>query len=266
MQNQPPKRSNKTLAIISIIIVAGIVGTVLYFTNQDNKEPTNKETTNNTELENNNTQNNEHKENNSTGSSEEGTNTTYDENGALLFSIEDVFTITGRGTVVTGNVQRGKLKVGDTVQIVGLNEEILTTEVTGIEMFRQQKDEATVGDNAGIVLKDITREQVQRGQVLAKPNSINAVKKFDANIYMLTKEEGGRHTPFFEGYKPQFYFRIIDVTGTIDLPNNIEIVMPGDTVSLTVELEKNIAMEIGTEFSIREGGITIGTGTVTKIY
>ena len=167
---------------------------------------------------------------------------------------------------MTGNVQRGKLKVGDTVQIVGLSEEILTTEVTGIEMFREQKDEATVGDNAGIVLKDITREQVQRGQVLAKPNSIVAATKFDADVHILSKEEGGRHTPFFDGYRPQFYFRTTDITGVVDLPDTIEMVSPGEDVSFTTTLVSNVAMEVGTEFSIREGGRTIGKGTVTKVY
>jgi len=266
VQTPPPKKSNKGLVIIALLIVVGIVAAVLYFNNQNKKEPTNNETPNNSEVENNNEQNNEQQNNNSTGSVEEGTNTTYDENGAFLFSIEDVFTITGRGTVVTGNVQRGKLKVGDTVQIVGLSEEILTTEVTGIEMFREQKDEATVGDNAGIVLKDITREQVQRGQVLAKPNSIVAATKFDADVHILSKEEGGRHTPFFDGYRPQFYFRTTDITGVVDLPDNIEMVSPGEDVSFTTTLVSNVAMEVGTEFSIREGGRTIGKGTVTKVY
>ncbi|MBQ3511567.1 MAG: hypothetical protein IJA30_07520 [Bacilli bacterium] len=266
VQTPPPKKGNKGLVIIALLIVVGIVAAVLYFNNQNKKEPTNNETPNNSEVENNNEQNNEQQNNNSTGSVEEGTNTTYDENGAFLFSIEDVFTITGRGTVVTGNVQRGKLKVGDTVQIVGLSEEILTTEVTGIEMFREQKDEATVGDNAGIVLKDITREQVQRGQVLAKPNSIVAATKFDADVHILSKEEGGRHTPFFDGYRPQFYFRTTDITGVVDLPDNIEMVSPGEDVSFTTTLVSNVAMEVGTEFSIREGGRTIGKGTVTKVY
>ena len=265
LQPQPSKKSNKGLVIVAIIIVVGIVVAFLYFNNQDKKELTDNETPNNSEVENN-SQNNEQQNNNSTGSVEEGTNTTYDENGAFLFSIEDVFTITGRGTVVTGNVQRGKIKVGDTVQIVGLSEEILTTEVTGIEMFRQQKDEATVGDNAGLVLKDITREQVQRGQVLAKPNSIVAATKFDADVHILSKDEGGRHTPFFDEYRPQFYFRSTDITGKINLPESIEMVNPGENVSFTVELIHPIAIENGTKFSIREGGRTIGTGTVTKVY
>lgn len=273
IQTPPPKKSNKGLVVLAILIVIGIVVAVLYFNNQNKNEPTNNDTSNNSEVENNNNdnqnndlQNDDEQNNNSTGIVDEETNTTYDENGAFLFSIEDVFTITGRGTVVTGNVQRGKVKVGDTVQIIGLDQEILTTEVTGIEMFREQKDEATIGDNAGIVLKDITREQVQRGQVLAQQNSIVAAIKFDADVHVLSKEEGGRHTPFFNGYQPQFYFRTTDITGTIDLPDNIEMVSPGEDVSFTVTLSSNVAMEVGTEFSIREGGRTVGKGIVTKVY
>jgi len=270
VQTQPPKKSNKGLVVIVILIIVGIIAAVLYFNNQEKKEPTNNETTNNSEVENNNQnneeQNNEEQNNNSTGSVDEETNTTYDENGAFLFSIEDVFTITGRGTVVTGRVERGKIKVGDTVQIIGLGQEILSTEVTGIEMFRQTLDEAKAGDNAGIVLKDITREQVQRGQVLAQQNSIVAATKFDADVHILSKEEGGRHTPFFNNYKPQFYFRTTDITGTISLPAGIEMVSPGEDVSFTVTLSSNVAMEVGTEFSIREGGRTVGKGTVTKVY
>lgn len=260
-QPQPHKKSKKVLVVIAVLAIIIIAGIVL-FGNQSKKEATNNEQSNNSGVEN----NNEEKNNSSTGSVEAGTNTTYDENGAFLFSIEDVFTITGRGTLVTGNVQRGKLRVGDTVQIVGLSEEILTTEVTGIEMFREQKDEATVGDNAGIVLKNITREQVQRGQVLAKPNSIVAATKFDADVHILSKEEGGRHTPFFDGYRPQFYFRTTDITGVINLPDNIEMVNPGEDVSVTTTLVSNVAMEVGTEFSIREGGRTVGRGTITKVY
>lgn len=273
IQTPPPKKSNKGLVVLAILIVIGIVVAVLYFNNQNKNEPTNNDTPNNSEVENNNNdnqnndlQNDNEQNNNSTGIVDEETNTTYDENGAFLFSIEDVFTITGRGTVVTGSVQRGKVKVGDTVQIIGLDQEILTTEVTGIEMFREQKDEATVGDNAGIVLKDITREQVQRGQVLAQQNSIVAAIKFDADVHILSKDEGGRHTPFFNGYQPQFYFRTTDITGTIDLPDNIEMVSPGEDVSFTVTLSSNVAMEVGTEFSIREGGRTVGKGTVTKVH
>ena len=255
---------NKTNKIVTILMTFVIIIAIIWivigmflFVNSNKKESnsTNSEENHNTNL-----------ESDTIGKVDEGTNTTYDENGAFLFSIEDVFTITGRGTVVTGHVERGTVKIGDKVQIIGLNQEILTAEVTGIEMFRSTNNEATIGDNAGILLKDITREQVQRGQVLAKPNSIVAAKKFDADVYVLTPEEGGRKTPFFTNYSPQFYFRTITITGTIELPDGIEKVNSGESVSLTTTLVSNVAMEVGTEFSIREGGRTIGKGTVTKVY
>ena len=182
----------------------------------------------------------------------------------FLMSIEDVFTITGRGTVVTGRVERGQLKLNDEVEIVGLKETQKTV-VTGIEMFRKQLDYAEAGDNAGVLLRGISREQVQRGQVLAKPGSVTPHTKFEAQVYVLSKEEGGRHTPFFSNYRPQFYFRTTDVTGVVTLPEGTEMVMPGDNVSMTVELIAPIAIENGTKFSIREGGRTVGAGTVTKI-
>ena len=182
----------------------------------------------------------------------------------FLMSIEDVFTITGRGTVVTGRVERGQLKLNDEVEIVGLKETQKTV-VTGIEMFRKQLDYAEAGDNAGVLLRGISREQVQRGQVLAKPGSVTPHTKFEAQVYVLSKEEGGRHTPFFSNYRPQFYFRTTDVTGVVTLPEGTEMVMPGDNVSMTVELIAPIALENGTKFSIREGGRTVGAGTVTKI-
>ncbi len=182
----------------------------------------------------------------------------------FLMSIEDVFTITGRGTVVTGRVERGQLKLNDEVEIVGLKETQKTV-VTGIEMFRKQLDYAEAGDNAGVLLRGISREQVQRGQVLAKPGSVTPHTKFEAQVYVLSKEEGGRHTPFFSNYRPQFYFRTTDVTGVVTLPEGTEMVMPGDNVSMSVELIAPIAIENGTKFSIREGGRTVGAGTVTKI-
>ena len=182
----------------------------------------------------------------------------------FLMSIEDVFTITGRGTVVTGRVERGQLKLNDEVEIVGLKETQKTV-VTGIEMFRKQLDYAEAGDNAGVLLRGISREQVQRGQVLAKPGSVTPHTKFEAQVYVLSKEEGGRHTPFFSNYRPQFYFRTTDVTGVVTLPEGTEMVMPGDNVNMTVELIAPIAIENGTKFSIREGGRTVGAGTVTKI-
>ena len=182
----------------------------------------------------------------------------------FLMSIEDVFTITGRGTVVTGRVERGQLKLNDEVEIVGLKDTKKTV-VTGIEMFRKQLDYAEAGDNAGVLLRGISREDVERGQVLAKPGSVHPHKKFTAQVYVLSKEEGGRHTPFFKNYRPQFYFRTTDVTGVITLPDNVEMVMPGDDVAMTVELIAPIAVEKGTQFSIREGGRTVGAGVVSEI-
>ena len=182
----------------------------------------------------------------------------------FLMSIEDVFTITGRGTVVTGRVERGKLKLNDEVEIVGIKDTQKTV-ATGIEMFRKQLDYAEAGDNAGVLLRGISREQVERCQVLAKPGTVTPHTKFKAAIYVLTKEEGGRHTPFFTKYRPQFYFRTTDVTGEIELPEGTEMVMPGDNVNITVELIHPIAIEQGTKFSIREGGRTVGAGNVSEI-
>ena len=182
----------------------------------------------------------------------------------FLMSIEDVFTITGRGTVVTGRVERGKLNLNDEVEIVGIRDTKKTV-VTGIEMFRKSLDYAEAGDNAGLLLRGINREDVERGQVLAKPGTVTPHKKFKASVYVLTKEEGGRHTPFFTNYRPQFYFRTTDVTGVIELPAGTEMVMPGDNVNITVELITPIAIENGTEFSIREGGRTVGAGKVSEI-
>ncbi len=182
----------------------------------------------------------------------------------FLMSIEDVFTITGRGTVVTGRVERGQLKLNDEVEIVGIKPTQKTV-VTGIEMFRKQLDTAEAGDNAGVLLRGISREQVERGQVLAKPGSVHPHHKFKAEVYVLSKEEGGRHTPFFSNYRPQFYFRTTDVTGVITLPEGVEMVMPGDNVTMEVELIHPIAIEKGTKFSIREGGRTVGAGVVSEI-
>ena len=182
----------------------------------------------------------------------------------FLMSIEDVFTITGRGTVVTGRVERGQLKLNDEVEIVGIKETKKTV-VTGIEMFRKQLDYAEAGDNAGVLLRGIAREEVERGQVLAKPGTVTPHNKFKATVYILSKEEGGRHTPFFNNYRPQFYFRTTDVTGVITLPEGTEMVMPGDNIDMEVELIHSIALEQGTQFSIREGGRTVGAGSVTEI-
>ena len=182
----------------------------------------------------------------------------------FLMPIEDVFTITGRGTVVTGRVERGQLKLNDEVEIFGLKPTKKTV-VTGIEMFRKQLDYAESGDNAGVLLRGIAREDVERGQVLAKPGSVTPHKKFKCEVYVLSKEEGGRHTPFFTNYRPQFYFRTTDVTGVIELPAGVDMVMPGDNVSMTVELIAPIAIENGTKFSIREGGRTVGSGVVSEV-
>ncbi|MBQ3020730.1 MAG: elongation factor Tu [Bacilli bacterium] len=182
----------------------------------------------------------------------------------FLMSVEDVFTISGRGTVVTGRVERGQLKLNDEVEIVGLRDTQKTV-VTGIEMFRKSLDYAEAGDNAGVLLRGISRDQVERGQVLCKPASVTPHKKFKATVYVLSKEEGGRHTPFFSNYRPQFYFRTTDVTGVVELPAGVEMVMPGDNVDMTVELISTVALENGTKFSIREGGRTVGAGTVSEI-
>jgi elongation factor Tu len=183
----------------------------------------------------------------------------------FLMPIEDVFTITGRGTVVTGRVEQGTLKLGDEIEIVGIEPATTKTVVTGIEMFRKMLDEAQAGDNAGILLRGTKKDEVQRGQVLAKPGSITPHTKFTAQVYVLSKDEGGRHTPFFNNYRPQFYFRTTDVTGSVKLPDGTEMVMPGDNTEMEVELIQPIAMEEGLRFAIREGGRTVGAGRVTKI-
>ena len=183
----------------------------------------------------------------------------------FLMPVEDVFTITGRGTVATGRVERGTVKVQDNVEIVGLSAERTQTVVTGVEMFRKLLDQAEAGDNIGVLLRGIDRKDIERGQVIAKPGSIHPHTKFKSEVYVLTKEEGGRHTPFFNGYRPQFYFRTTDVTGVIDLPAGVEMVMPGDNVSMTIELITPIAIEKGLRFAIREGGRTVGSGVVSDI-
>ena len=183
----------------------------------------------------------------------------------FLMPIEDVFTITGRGTVVTGRVEQGVLKLGDEVEIVGIEPQVSKTVVTGVEMFRKMLDEAQAGDNAGILLRGTKKDEVQRGQVLCKPGSITPHTKFNAQVYVLSKNEGGRHTPFFNNYRPQFYFRTTDVTGSVKLPGGTEMVMPGDNTEMEVELIQPIAMDEGLRFAIREGGRTVGAGRVTKI-
>jgi len=184
--------------------------------------------------------------------------------GAFIMPIEDVFSISGRGTVVTGRIERGVVNVGDEIEIVGIKETAKTT-CTGVEMFRKLLDQGVAGDNVGVLLRGTKREEVERGQVLAKPGSINPHTHFEAEVYVLGKDEGGRHTPFFNGYRPQFYFRTTDVTGACELPSGVEMVMPGDNVQMTVKLINPIAMDEGLRFAIREGGRTVGAGVVAKI-
>ena len=183
----------------------------------------------------------------------------------FLMPVEDVFSITGRGTVATGRVERGTLHVSDEVEIIGISEEVRKVVVTGIEMFRKLLDEAQAGDNIGALLRGVQRTEIQRGQCLVKPGSVKCHKKFTAQVYVLTKDEGGRHTPFFNNYRPQFYFRTTDVTGVCDLPEGVEMCMPGDNIEMTVELIHPVAMEQGLRFAIREGGRTVGSGRVVSI-
>lgn len=190
---------------------------------------------------------------------------TRDTDKPFLLAIEDIFTITGRGTVVTGRIERGSIKVGDNVEIVGMQDEVRTTVATGLEMFRKTLDSGVAGDNIGVLLRGVGKDEVSRGMVLAAPGSITPHTKFEGQVYVLTKEEGGRHTPFFPGYRPQFYFRTTDVTGDITLPEGVEMVMPGDNVNMKVNLITPIAMEEGLRFAIREGGHTVGAGVVGKI-
>ncbi|HVL38472.1 MAG TPA: elongation factor Tu [Fimbriimonadaceae bacterium] len=189
-----------------------------------------------------------------------------DKDKPFLMAVEDVFTITGRGTVSTGRVERGQLKTMEEVEIIGLRDESRKTVCTGIEMFRKTLDYCEAGDNVGLLLRGIDRTTIERGMVVAKPGSIKPHTKFDAEVYVLSKEEGGRHTPFVTGYRPQFYFRTTDVTGTLNLPSGVEMVMPGDNITMTIELIQPIAMEQGSKFAIREGGRTVGAGTITKVY
>jgi elongation factor Tu len=188
-----------------------------------------------------------------------------DKDKPFLTAVEDVFTITGRGTVATGRVERGQLKAMEEVEIVGLSEAPRKTICTGIEMFRKSLDYCEAGDNVGLLLRGIGRDDIERGQVICKPGSIKPHTKFKGEVYVLSKEEGGRHTPFVSGYRPQFFFRTTDVTGTLELPEGVEMVMPGDNITMTIELISTIAIEQGSKFSIREGGRTVGAGTITEI-
>ena len=281
--SEPPKKNNKVFIIIAVLAVIAIVVGIVLFTSQNKENAKNNNSNTNSEVENNNGSNetqedtssnveedfdNSNEENNSFLSiKEKWTKTDYDENGDFLFKIEDVFTISGRGTVVTGTVERGTIHLNDEVQVIGLDNEIITTTVTGVEVFRKDQDFATIGDNPGLLLQGVERDQVQRGQVVAKPNSIAAHTKFDADIHILSEEEGGsRKTSFTDGFQPQFNFCATDITGTIKFPEDLKIVNPGDEVSFSVNLNSSVAMEIGTVFTIRENMKTIGFGRVTKVY
>ncbi len=238
-------------------IVMGAVGCSKNTINEANSETSNTESGSDGDSEEENTD--------VTGIVDKDTNTTYDENGDFLLRVEEVFVITGSGTVVTGTVERGTIKVNDEVQIIGLDKEIITTTVTGIEKFREMPDQATVGDSIGMMLKDVERDQVQRGQVIAKPNSITAIKKFEANLSVISTEDGGREMPFVDGYRPRLHL-VTDINGTINLPSDKENVKPGENVVVTITLEESIAMEVGTEFTLWEGQKKTATGKVTKIY
>ncbi len=277
--NDNSKKRKPLIIIVSIVIIL-IVATFIYFkfikTNQNETHNTNhsQQSINN-------------KDNIEDSTVDTNTNNSnkivitctpekeYDKNGPFLMAIEDVFTITGKGTVVTGRIERGTINLNDPVQIIGLNNEIKTTTIIEIERLRENLDTATAGDSIGLLLSGIERGEVQTGQVLAKPNSISSFRKFDADIYILAKNEGGRQDPFYNNFRPQFYFRTAEITGIITLPNGVEMVMPGDNAKVTVELISPVAMEVGNEFFIREEETrigkqtlkrTIGIGTITRIY
>ncbi len=260
---------NKKSNLIPIIVIVLVVAAGIFFgisklvkkdnssTNSDMKQNTSSEVDTNVDND----------SSNSNQSTIDGsTDTTYDKNGDFLMSVEDVFSISGKGTVATGRVLRGTVKVGDKVQVIGLDHEIITTEVVDIQAFRQSMEYADAGNDAGLYLKDVERDDVVRGQVLAKPNSIKAYKKFDADIYFYSTKEGGRATAFFANYRPQFCFRTAVIAGGITLPSGVEMVNPGTNIKLTVELEVDVAMEVGDIFDVRDTGRTAGKGTVTKIY
>ena len=253
---QPSKKSNNSLIIILIIVI--IIGIFVLKPKGGNDS--------NSNVESNSESNSNSNSNMESNSNTTPINTNYDKDGAFLMSIEDVFTITGRGTVVTGKISRGTVKINDEIEIIGLNHEVKTTVVTGIEMFRKQMDSAQIGDNVGLLLKDVSREDVERGQVVAKPNSIKETKNFEANVYFLTEKEGGRKTPIISNYKPQVYiYSDSSITGTVTLLGGKDSANPGDKVDISILLDKSVALEVGKDFTIREGGKTIGKGTVTKV-
>lgn len=251
------EKNKKIIIAICCLIVVIFIGSFIYSkTGKSNKKLDNKEQNNNSSTINN-------KE--TSLATNWGSNQENDENEAFLMAIEDVFSITEKGIVATGRIERGTIKVNDTVQIIGLNDKIKTTTVAAVEIFRKQYDEATKGDNVGLVFKEITKDDVKRGQVLAKPNSIKNATKFDAKVSMLSLEEGGYKT-IDNNYRPQVYIRTADIKGKMKLKGNLNEVKPGQTAEMTIELELPAAIEVGTEISIREGGIPIGKGTITKVY
>lgn len=259
------KNNNNSLKVIIIIIVLIALGIgVFYFINHAKSDETPNVTENNNSTSNNSSDNNTSSDN-ASSTVGDNINTTYDENGAFLMNIEDVLTIYGRGTVANGRITRGKVKVGDTVQVIGLNREIRTVKVVDIKSFRESLNEAKVGDTVGVLLADLSRDEVEKGQVLAQPNSIIASDKFEAKIHLLTTVEGGRTKPVSTNYEVKFFFRTIVITGIMNLTNGKDMVNPGDSAEISVELTSSVAMEIGTEFSICEGGKVIGTGTITKV-
>ncbi len=269
--NNQNNNNNKKSILLPVIIVIVLAAVVVFGVSKLMKKDTSSDNIddNNQQVQDNNKQPDDNKQPNNSGN---GTsviipnNNTYDKDGAFLMAIDDVFTITGRGTSVTGRIERGTIKLNDEVQIIGLNHEVITTTVKGIEMFNKAYSQAEVGDSVGLLLKNVSREDVERGQVVAKTNSIKPIKKFEANVYMLTKEQKGRSTPIFNNHEALFYIRVASIIGTITLPDDVEKVSPGETSAMTAELTSDVAMEIGTTFTIREGGKTIGYGNVTKVY
>ena len=259
---QPRKKSNSSLIIILIIaIIIGIFVLKPKGGNNSNSN-SNSNSTSNSNVEINSNSNVESNSNSNTTT----INTNYDKDGAFLMPIDDVFTITGKGTVVTGKISRGTIKVNDEIEIIGLNHEVKTTIVTAISKSRQQVESAQIGESVGLTLKDVSREEIEEGQVVVKPNSIKETKSIEANVYFLTEGEGGRKTPIMSNYKPQVYiYNVSSVTGTVTLLNGKDSANPGDKVDISIELEKSVALEVGKEFTIREGGITVGKGTVTKV-
>ncbi len=262
--NVKNNKNGKIVIILVTIIIAGIC--ILAFTKvmKSSEEKNHSDMQQNQQ--NSTNQNNNDNNNNTNGIGDSNADLTYDKTGAFLMPIEDIFTITGKGTVISGRIERGSIKIGETIQIIGMNHEIITTTISEIEKSKEKTNFDEAGEYVGVFFKYVIREDIERGQVLAIPNSIKAATKFDAEVYVLSKNEGGRHTPFFNNYRPQFYFRTTDIEGVITLPDDVELVNPGEKVTMSVELVSDVAMEKGTIFSVREGGRIIGKGTIIKVY